>query len=206
MKVDFHVHSWASFDSVVSPEHLTRKSKVLGIIPAITDHNTMDGFKYFKGEIDFIPGIEIKTDKGDLIALYLQDLIPKNTSLEETLDRIREQDAVSYLPHMYDITRAGAGEVSDVDIIETFNARCPDYFNKKADEFASKHNLIKGAGSDCHFISEFGSTFVEMPDFDIENPKEMLNSLKKGRIYGNRSPVYLRGPIASLYKKIKRNI
>ncbi|MFH1393284.1 MAG: PHP domain-containing protein [Candidatus Micrarchaeota archaeon] len=204
MKIDFHVHTKFSPDSIISPDDLARKSKKLKIIPAITDHNSMGAVKHLrKLKIPFIPGQEVHTDRGDLIGLYTNEAIPKGTPFAETADKIHGQGGITYLPHMYDITRAGAvpaeGEEGKMDIIEVFNARCmSDMFNLRARLFAKKHKKPVAAGSDTHFLWEFGTTYTGLPDFDLENPKELLKALEKGEIVGKKAPFYVRGTTSML--------
>lgn len=214
MKIDFHVHTNYSIDSIINPKDLAKKSQKTGIIFANTDHNTIEAHKTFKElKIPFIPGEEIRTDRGDLIGLYLNELIPKYTSFEEAIDVIHEQGGLAYLPHMYDKTRKGVipnkEESRKLDIIEVFNARClsPKY-NDQADVFARENNLPQALGSDSHFLFEFGRNYAELPEFDLDNPKELLKALKKAKFMKNPAPFYVRGTttIVALTKKIKKKI
>ncbi len=199
MKIDLHVHTESSIDSIIKIDDLAKKSKSLGIIPAITDHNNIRSHERFrKLGTPFIPGEEIRTDRGDLIALFINENIPKGTGFAESLDMIKVQGALSYLPHMYDLTRAGAipekGEINKIDIIETFNARTLDKnMNLKAMDFAKKHSLLQGVGSDSHFLFEFGSTYNIMPDFDLGDPKDFLRSMAKSSYQKTSAPFYVRG-------------
>ena len=153
MKIDFHVHTRRSPDSLIRPIDLARKSAKLGVVPALADHNSIKSHADMRAmEAPFIPAEEIFTDKGDLIGLHISELIPKNTPFLEAIDRIHDQGGIAYLPHMYDHGRsrrhAPDKEAAKVDLIETFNARCMDQsFNAKADTFARKHKLLKAAGS-----------------------------------------------------------
>lgn len=214
MKIDFHIHTRYSADSLIKPNALAKKSKQLNIIPAITDHNSISAHESFLSlGIPFIPGEEIRTDNGDLIGLYTNELIPKKTVFAEAVDKIREQGGIVYLPHMYD-RRKGSPvpdekEASKADIIEVFNARCLfSSLNKKAKQFAEKHNKLMAAGSDTHFLFEFGSTYTELPEFDINNPKQLLRSLKKAKIIGKKAPFFVRGSTISIMigKKIMKKI
>lgn len=209
LKVDFHVHTTASRDSSIKPEDLFKKSKKLGIIPSITDHNSISSIEKFRElTADFIPGEEIKTDVGDLIGLYIQDLIPKKTPFLEALDKIKEQGGLSCLPHGFDEWRYNLGikypkYAKKVDIIETFNARClSSSYNKTAEEFAKKNNLLSAGGSDCHFLFEFGNVYTEVPEFDLTNPKKLLKALKKAKIFGKLAPKALKGT-TTIYSKLR---
>ncbi len=193
MKVDFHVHTNFSFDSTIKVQELMLKAEKLGIIPVISDHNTTAACN------EAIPAEEIRTLSGDLIGLYLTEEISPKLSFEETIDRIKEQGGLAYLPHMYDMGRHGCGDeyAGLVDIIEIFNARCLDNkLNEMAAETARELNKAGAAGSDSHFLFEFGRTYTELPEFDIENPNELLKALTSGksRIICRKAPFYVRGP------------
>ena len=201
IKLDFHCHTHHSIDSIIKPRELAAKAKRLGVVPAITDHNTLSSHKELKTlKMRFIPSEEIRTVEGDLIGLYLQEVIPKKTPFLEALDQIKEQGGLSYLPHMFDKTRHGVAYhqlASKVDIIEVFNARCPfQKYNDDAMHFAKKHKKLIAAGGDSHFLFEFGRTYFEVSaEFeDIrDNPKAMLKALKNVKIHGKKAPLFVRG-------------
>ncbi len=201
MRIDFHVHTNASIDSTIRPADLARKSKGLGIIPALADHNSVASHAAMRSlGAPFIPAEEVCTDKGDLIGLYVSELIPKRTPFLEAMDRIRQQGGIAYLPHMFDYGRAkghaSEAESARADIIEVFNARClkPEY-NRNAAAFARKHALPGAAGSDSHFLFEFGFTFTELPDFDIEEPRALMRAIRaRNPMLATRpAPFYVRG-------------
>ena len=208
MKIDFHVHTNSSLDSSIKPDELAKKAESLGIIPAITDHNTTESWEKMKST--FIPGEEIRTTAGDLIGLFLTEEIPKHLSFEESIDKIKGQGGLSYLPHMYDKTRYGCGdEFADlIDIIEVFNGRCLDVFNELAAETARNLDKPGAGGSDSHFLFEFGRTYTEVPEFDMENPKELLQALGNARITGRKAPFYARGTttLVKMGRKIGRKV
>jgi len=201
MKLDFHIHTKYSDDSLTEPKNLVAKARRLGIIPAITDHYSTKGHAAMRQlRAEFIPGEEILTDKGDLIGLYINEEIRKGIQFLEALDQIRGQGAIAYLPHMYDYARAGShaseDEAAKVDVVEVFNARCLNpKFNEQAKAFAQSHNLLQAAGTDSHFLFEFGSTYTEVPDFDINNPKALLKALasKNTKLVTRKAPIYARG-------------
>lgn len=200
MKLDLHCHTHHSHDSIIKPKELVAKARKLGIAPAITDHNTIAAHDELrKLAFEFIPSEEIRTDKGDLIGLYMNEAIPKLTPFLEALDTIKEQGGISYLPHMYDITRHGVQIeklAKRADIVEIFNARCPIFkYNEMALEFARKNKKLVGIGSDSHFLFEFGSNYLEVPDFDISNPKAFLKAFefRELRFVTKKAPIFVRG-------------
>lgn len=213
MKIDFHVHTNSSLDSSIKPAELAKKAEKLGIIPAITDHSSTASWEKMKsaGAL-FIRGEEIRTTAGDLIGLFLTEEIKPRLPFQETVDRIKEQGGLAYLPHMHDKMRYGCGEeyAHLVDIIEIFNGRCAKAFNELAIETADALGKPGAAGSDSHFLLEFGETYTKIPDFDIENPKELIRLLEGGKagIVGKGAPFYVRGTttILKLGRKMGRRL
>lgn len=217
MRIDFHVHTKSSIDSTIDPKALAKKSAALGIIPAVADHNSIDSHAMMRSlKAPFIPAEEIFTDKGDLIGLYITDLIPKKTPFLEAIDEIHAQGGLAYLPHMFDYGRSGKhaseGEAAKADIIEAFNARCMrKEYNEKAAAFAKEYSLPCGAGSDSHFFFEFGSTYAELPGLapdDLGNPKALLKALKGKdvRLETKKAPIFVRGTttVVAMTRKLAR--
>jgi hypothetical protein len=214
MKIDLHCHTRYSIDSIIKPKELMKKSEKTGVIPAITDHNTVQAHKELRSfGAKFIPGEEIRTDRGDLIGLYLTENIPRMTPFAEAIDKIHAQGGIAYLPHMYDKSRKGViptdEEAKKLDIIEVFNSRCPiqDY-NAKAAAFANSQKKPGAAGSDSHFLFEFGSTYNDVPDFDISDPKAFLRSIQSAKLTTKKAPIFVRGTTTAvaLTKKFMRRI
>ncbi|MFN7991768.1 MAG: PHP-associated domain-containing protein [Candidatus Micrarchaeia archaeon] len=214
MKLDLHVHTKYSIDSIIQPKDLVKKSRESGIIPAITEHNNIDSHQEFRRlGLPFIPGEEIRTDRGDLIGLYLSEAIPRKTPFAEAMDLIHAQGGLAYLPHMYDRSRKGVipseEEAKRLDMIEVFNARCPlDSFNAKASAFAKEKGIMQAVGSDSHFLIEFGHNYNEVPDFDLDSPKGLLKALRGARFTKKKATLLVRGTttFVAIGKKLVRSL
>lgn len=197
LKVDFHVHTSCSPDARIPANALIRKAKSLSIAPAITDHWSMRAVPEFeRAGIPFIPGEELRVvlpdgRLSDLIGYFLTEEIPKGIPFEEGLDLIKSQGGISCAPHPFDVMRDGMGTpefLKKVQLIEVFNGHALSRFDREAEEFAKKEKKLKTAGSDAHFLCEFGYTYVELnlaPD-ELE-PKKVLKALRNGKIAGKRS-------------------
>jgi hypothetical protein len=197
MRIDFHVHTSFSFDGRIKPEELASLSKKTGVIPAITDHNTISAHAEFrKFQVPFIPAEEVETAQGDFIGLFVSEPVKKGVDFYEALDAIRSQGAIPYVPHMFDSLRPGVtkeeyGKASD--IIEVFNARSLERFDKKAEEFAKREGKLMAAGSDSHYPYEFGHTYTEIDlTPDQLQPKPLLKALKNAKIVGKRTSLLKR--------------
>jgi len=189
MKLDMHNHTVYS-DSTATPEQLIARGKKMGIVPFITDHNTIAAEKDAreaskKHGWPFVIGEEILTSKGEVSGLMLTEEIPKGLSPEETIDRIRGQGALSYVPHPYSFTRHGLGSYEPAmkmcDIIEVFNPRSMFVSDGRARDFAERNGKLMGAGSDSHWLEGFGCAYVETGDMDLSSPKGLLKAVSKGK-------------------------
>ena len=99
-----------------------------------------------------IPGEEVKTDvQGEVIGLFLREEIPGGLSFADTIEAIREQGGLVYLPHPFDRMHAIADpttlhrHLGEIDVFEVYNARLLfETYNDEAVRFARKYNLIAG--------------------------------------------------------------
>jgi len=187
-KIDLHTHSILSYDGGISrQEYISAiNDKSLDYI-AITDHNEIDFALKLHKEYpkNIIVGEEIMTNDGEIIGLFLTKHIPKHFSVPKTIELIKEQGGLVYIPHPFDLLRAGLGEdllnkhLKDIDIIEVFNARTKlTGFDKTAKKYAEKHNLVSSSSTDAHIYITLGKAYniVERP---ISKDNLVLN-LKNG--------------------------
>jgi len=186
VKIDLHVHSESSYDCLTKIEDFKRVfdfGKIDKI--AITDHSKIDlAFKLkelFGDKI--IIGEEIMTNSGEIIGLFLTQQISRDLSPEKTIEEIRKQNGVVYIPHPFDKRRAGIYKyenyisiLKQADVIEVFNSRCFTQLpNRLAQAFAKENKKLQGIGSDAHNWHEIGSSIVEIDDFS--NASEFLKNL-----------------------------
>lgn len=206
MKLDCHLHSFRSFDSVNSPKtiiHLASKKKV---DVAITDHDSIRSWKEMnslglKAGVKVVQGEEIKifdenqNDVGEILGLFMNEFVKPKFYLE-VIDDLREQDALISVSHPFDFLRHEfkllKSEYKKVDCLEGFNSRCyADSFNDKAKAFSEFHGIPMTAGSDAHFPEEIGAAFLEIPKAQsLEDARKLI---KKGKtsIHGKRSSVMI---------------
>lgn len=176
IRAEFHCHTIYSKDSLTTPEQLLAGCRRKGIRRVVvTDHNTILGARHAQ-QLDaelVIAGEEIMTEAGELLAFFVQEVVPPGLSALETIQRLREQNAFISVSHPFDGHRAGHWQPDDlakiaplVDAIEVFNARClRAEFNQQAANFASQHQLPGTVGSDAHAPFELGTACLRLPDF-----------------------------------------
>jgi predicted metal-dependent phosphoesterase TrpH len=200
LHADFHSHSHYSRDSVLNPRTLIDRCQRKGIdCIAVTDHNEVEGAFVIRdmaaehGRLKVIIGEEVKTSEGEIIGLFLKELVPRNLSPEETIDAIHAQGGLAVVPHPFDtfrrsvITRAALERVkARVDAIEGFNCRnIRGSHDEMARELAAAADKPITLGTDSHSPWEVGGAWLEIDDF--QTPAELLHSLRNGRMAGKRS-------------------
>lgn len=190
-RVDFHCHTKYSKCSNLEPELILKlcyKRGIQGIM--ICDHNTIKGVSAFKRvlspkeEFIFVPGIEISTNRGEIIGAWIEEDL-STSNFPDVAEEIREQGGMVIVPHPYDAFRGKKFKIKKTDLpfidaIEVFNSRCfLSRANKKATQFAEKHSLKRTAGSDAHFAPEVGNAWIS---FNGSTAEEFQQVLKKGEI------------------------
>lgn len=186
VRVEFHCHTVASKDCLVSPRRLLQACRKKGIDRvAVTDHNTIQGARraYELDPQRVIIGEEIKTEKGELLAFFVQTGVPAGLPVLEAIARLQEQNAFISLAHPMDPNRNGGWTEADleallpyIDAIETFNSRClSQVYNQRAAAFGQRHGLLSTVGSDAHTVFELGRATLLLPDFsDAESLRKAL--------------------------------
>lgn len=173
---------------------------------AITDHNTTDMAKQIRAELGdrIIVGEEIMTREGELIGLYLSETIPSSLSALETVQRIREQDGLVYVPHPFETVRKGMSDdvlqsiLPYIDLIEVQNGRAVfQDASEKAEQWAREHDVPGVASSDAHGFSGWGKTYTVLS----KTPnRQNLVQLMRDASYKRGFP----GLYGMLYPKLNR--
>ncbi|XGI83620.1 CehA/McbA family metallohydrolase [Halorutilales archaeon Cl-col2-1] len=203
LKVDLHVHSDASHDGRSSVESILERASEIGLdAVAITDHDSISESlraHEIASEYDIIsiPGVEISTSDGHLLALGIEDLPEIGMPIDETVERVRDLGGLAVVPHPFQRTRHGAGKVDDCDAMEVYNSRLlTGRSNRKARKYAEANGFTQVGGSDAHTVSMVGRTYTEILttiDSKIETSENVVDSLRQGvtSIHGKRTPIHL---------------
>ena len=165
---------------------------------AIADHGAIDGALKMKEIAPFavIVAEEILTTTGEIMGVFLKELVPSGLSMEESISLIKDQGGLLCVPHPFDIFRPTALNqqavekiIKYIDIIEIFNARSPLLrSSNKARTFAEKNGFPGSAGSDAHAPSEIGTVHIEMHEFN--GKEEFLRSLAGGKVCGRQASLF----------------
>ena len=215
IRIETHCHTYYSKDCLMRPKRLIEVCHERGINRlCVTDHNTTKGaFEMASLAPDLIiPGVEIMTTKGELIALFVEKEVPYGLDPLDTVERFRDQGAVILVPHPFDSRRHGSWSESDlrmiaphVDAIEVFNSRALNAsMNNNASLFANELGLMPTVGSDAHSYSEVGKSTMYMQDY-VDSDAFVANLNAAILDTNNSSPlVHLASRWAVLVKKMNR--
>lgn len=183
-KADPHIHS-AHADGLDSPEAIVDWAETrtdLDLI-AITDHDEVEAglrareYALQRGyRVEVVPGVEITTRGGHLLALGVERPFRMLRPLEESVDEVHAAGGVCIAPHPYSWLTTSIGErglrrllpaegLARLDGIELWN---PSLAGKVAHERARVANVLRWGlaevgGSDAHAASFIGSAYTTFP-------------------------------------------
>jgi predicted metal-dependent phosphoesterase TrpH len=181
---DLHIHTIYSYDGTTSvPDVLTQAQKTGLNVIAITDHDEIAGaLKALliapRYGVDVIPGIEITTAEGDLLALNVTEKVERNLPLIDTVLRVGELGGFCIAPHpmaggigmrslsAYSILKALRNmDVADILIgIETYNATTIDRMSNHYAHILAEHlDLAQIGNSDAHIVEAIGLGATKFP-------------------------------------------
>jgi len=189
LKIDMHVHTWYS-DSTASVNEVLEVARRKGLDGvAITDHHTLLGAyeaqRISRGLI-IIPGEEIKTKRGEILALGLTRPVPKYLPINEALRRIHLQGGLAIIPHptlpFFSKLKAKDLMHLPIDGLEAISAATPlpQHYLKKNLELAKNLGLIITAGSDSHFPETVGDAYT-LVNSKTRKLDDILHAIKQGR-------------------------
>ncbi|MEZ4668781.1 MAG: PHP-associated domain-containing protein [Anaerolineae bacterium] len=173
-RADIHMHTTASdgFATVKQVlNHITRMG-TLDVI-AITDHDVMDASLWayehrYNYPFDIIPGVEVSSAEGHVLALWVTHPIPKHMSLKETATAIHKQGGMAILAHPFEMIVCPDAAIryfrnpeivreAGIDAIEVHNAGAfTPGNNLMARRLATRLKLPIVGNSDGHSLAAIG--------------------------------------------------
>lgn len=206
MEYDLHIHTHHSSCSILKADTLLKIAKRVGLDGiAVTDHNTIKGgvevSKANKDrDFEVILGIEVNTDRGHVLGLYVNKEI-KPGDFFEVSDEIRRQGGIAIIAHPFRILPQLRSDLEGVDVkkyldaIECYNARTSYFSNRSAVKFAEKNDMAKTGGSDSHFSFEVGRSRTIFEGGLKDAIKKRKTSVKGSNVTG------LTGSLLSFFTK-----
>jgi hypothetical protein len=158
---------------------------------AITDHDTLKGAERalkLASRMGFIviPGEEVTTSQGHVLALNITTSIPQNLSFIETVEKIHEADGIAIAAHALVPIRSHIKQriasSSNLDGVEVINSSAFPFFVSKrlSQVLAERLNLPQIAGSDAHHACEIGTAYtIVKANSDVD---EIIEAIRKGAV------------------------
>ncbi|MFB6129902.1 MAG: CehA/McbA family metallohydrolase [Salinigranum sp.] len=206
LRIDPHVHSEASYDGSEPVELILEQAAEIGLdAVVITDHDVIyESIRAAELAPQYgligIPGVEVSTADGHLLALGVEEMPPAGESVAETAAWVRSHGGVSVVAHPFQRSRHGvrrrALSTAEFDAIEVYNSWLfTGYKNRRARRYARAHDYPGMAGSDAHKVPYVGRAYTEVrvPDVTRETvtARAVLDAILDGdtHVRGRRTPI-----------------
>lgn len=190
---------------------------------AITDHDRIDGaLEALEGaateapDLTVIVGQEIRTTAGDLIGVFLREVVEVGLSPAEAISAVHEQGGLVGIAHPFDRFRGSVGRgdtsalesvAAQVDWIEVWNARLlVGDGNERAAELARRIGRPGVAVSDAHTTIEVGIAATVVTAADPSTAAGFRTALAGPlELVPGRASRYVRliGPAAKLVQRAR---
>ena len=196
LKIDLHVHTCYSEDAATTLKEVTEcaeKKSLNGL--AITDHNTLEGARKLakESQLIVIPGLEVETKQGHVLALNVTTPIQSRLNLAETVQRIHENGGTAIIAHPYAAfkgrIRRKAALNSKLDAVEVVNAAAFPFFTATSlgRRLAEQLSLPQTGGSDAHHGYEIGRAYA-LVEAD-PNVDDVIEAIRKGNVTPQGKPL-----------------
>jgi predicted metal-dependent phosphoesterase TrpH len=184
---------------LITPEELVFYAKKRGLDGvAITDHDRLDGALKIAAQTDFliIPGIEISSSDGHVVALNVTGIVSGKLSASETVNRIHDAGGIAVACHPVGLFKGSLGKHtnSSFDAVEVINSSAIpfSYAVKQSMKIASRLGKPRLAGSDAHYGPEIGCAYTVVnaePDAD-----DVVKAISEGQCqpFGRSIPLAIR--------------
>jgi|HubBroStandDraft_1064217.scaffolds.fasta_scaffold08482_2 predicted metal-dependent phosphoesterase TrpH len=199
-RIDLHVHSVHSPDSRLALNEIVSRLSYVGLRGfALTDHNSVGGHAAL-AQLQarypaylFVPGVEVSTLDGHLLALGVSEAPPPGRPIAETIDWVRARGGEAVPSHpfrrVHGIGRRLAESIP-VNALETRNGHNSEIDNLRAAEVAARRGLGETGGSDAHSIGNLGRTYTEF-EGSLSSVDDVLEAIrtKRSRANGKSMPL-----------------
>jgi predicted metal-dependent phosphoesterase TrpH len=203
-KADLHIHTSRGdgIDSIEAIfEHVETQTD-LDVI-AITEHDHLETalaarelWAHNRYRFDLVPGVEVTTLEGHVIALFVEEPIPSLRPVEEAIEAVRRQGGVCFVPHpMSWLTRSiGPGTMDRVtagglrfDAIELASGSPPARVaHAKARRLnVERYHLPEVGASDAHFRQAIGAGYTR---FEGSTAQELRAAFETGALSAEHRP------------------
>jgi predicted metal-dependent phosphoesterase TrpH len=195
-RADLQVHSDLG-DGLSSIEQILDSAERLALdVIALTDHDDIRGAFALRdlaarrsSPVAIVPGVEVTTRSGHLLALWIEDEIPMFCSLADAVVRIHEARGVAIVPHPLSYLTFSVGEGAlrqlaeygdEARMVDAIEVRNPSYAGRVRASRAAwlNTNVLRVAetgSSDAHHAALVGTCWTDFPG---STPEELRTALR----------------------------
>ncbi|MBN1683224.1 PHP domain-containing protein [Candidatus Bathyarchaeota archaeon] len=213
LKIDLHVHSEYSIDSINKIDTIIKKcleKKIDGF--ALTDHDSIEGLDKIinKKDVIIIPGIEVTAKDAHILGLNLTKKIEPGLTISKTVDEIHSHGGLAILAHPYSFPKSwiNINKISNIqfDAVETKNASQIPFklMEKYSNKLAKTLKLPKTAGSDSHIPITVGKAYTII-DSESKKIPDIIDAIKEGKTEPIGNGITLNERIYKLIQRFRKN-
>ena len=223
-RADLQIHT-SYGDAMEDATAIFERVETLGTLDvvAVTDHDDIGGALlaqeiHARGEysFDFVPGIEITTRQGHLLALWVSEPVPSFRSLEDTVAAIHAQDGLAVLPHPFSMLTRSIGRrrleralaIDDASVhpdgIELANPTMFGWDVPRARRLNERrYNLAVTGGSDAHFTELIGGAYTTFPGRSSDELRQAIIDRQTDGVRERRVPLAEIGVRRLLHQQVR---
>jgi predicted metal-dependent phosphoesterase TrpH len=213
-RADLHLHTTYSDGMGTVPAMLEAARRTGLDFIAITDHDELRGALQARElapgyGIGVVPGVEITTSEGHLLAYWVERPVPAHRSLIETLLRVGEQGGLCVAPHptaqwvsslgaaliWQALRHPDAGRI--LAGIEVYNLCLPRLVNNRgAQALGQATGLAQLANTDSHLPWSIGLCYSDFPGTSPQALRQALEQRRMRPVISQRPAGFLAGWLA----------
>lgn len=192
---DLHIHSIYSLDATTTVRAILKQAANVGLdVIAVTDHDEIRGSldaQQLASQygVEVIPGAEVSTKDGHLVALFIKSLPPAGMSLIDTLSNIGEQGGLAIIPHPFNNLPNSLTLEAVFAALEDPDAKTPlkgmethNFGTQNFDKMARKLSVFlpfsKISSSDAHIYWAIGAGRTEFPGKTSQDLRSAIENNK----------------------------
>ena len=200
-RADLHLHTYASDGLIGAADLIEHVENFTDLdVVAITDHDETSASLQAREwaarrntRVQVVPGVEVTTLDGHMLALFVEERPPALRSLQRTAEWVRSQGGLCIAPHPFTrwthslnaralIQAMDDGLLAGVEIL---NASLAGRGSRpRALLFADQHGLARIGSSDAHMVSMIGLAWTRFPGkttADLRHAIELATTTAEGR-------------------------
>lgn len=172
-RYDLHVHTVHSDDAHGTIMELAEAAQRVGLTGfAVTDHDTISGHAEIQEAreatgLHIVPGIEVTSAAGHVLAIGVTRNIPRGLGLRETAQAIHSLGGIAIPSHPLKLlTGIGPSQLKHaaddnlIQAVEATNARQRPLVQDNTLRLVRQHGFAATGGSDAHWVKDIGAAYT----------------------------------------------